>query len=108
MSDDFTDKVFKQLCEDLELPVPVTEHSFHPVRKWRFDYAWPDQMVALEVEGGIWRPGGGAHSRPKNIERDIEKYNTATLMGWRILRVQPAHLLKQDTIKMIRKILIFN
>lgn len=73
------------------LPPPETEYPFARSikRRWRFDYAWPDLMLALEIEGGIWRRGGGAHSRPANILRDIEKYNAATLLGWRLIRATP-------------------
>ena len=49
------------------------EFRFAPPRRWRLDFAWPAVRVAVEIEGGIWRPGGGAHSRPANIERDAEK-----------------------------------
>ena len=34
------------------LPAPEREFVFHPLRKWRFDFAWPEQFVAAEVEGG--------------------------------------------------------
>jgi len=83
---------FAHMCWKLGLPVPVREFRFSYLRRWRFDYAWPDHKLALEVEGGIWRKGGGAHSHPLNIERDIEKYNDAALRGWRILRVAPEKL----------------
>ena len=29
---------------------PVKEYLFHSTRKWRFDYAFPDSKIALEVE----------------------------------------------------------
>lgn len=61
------------------------EHRFHPVRKWRFDLAWPERMVALEVEGGVFT--GGRHTTPQGFTNDCTKYNTATLLGWRVLRV---------------------
>jgi hypothetical protein len=67
------------------LPKPVSEYRFHPERRWRFDYAWPDLRIALEVEGGTWTKG--RHVRGKGYEMDCEKYNTATLAGWRVLRV---------------------
>lgn len=70
-----------------KLPLPVTHHRFHPTRRWEFDFCYPDRMIAIECEGGIFRSGGGAHSSGKAILRDIEKYNTATLMGWRVFRL---------------------
>ena len=33
---------------------PVYEYKFHPTRRWRFDLAWPDKKVAVEVQGGIF------------------------------------------------------
>jgi very-short-patch-repair endonuclease len=56
------------------VPEPVHEYRFHPVRRWRFDFAWPDRMLAAEVEEN----------------GDCDKYNTATLMGWRVLRFSGA------------------
>lgn len=61
------------------------EHRFHPSRKWRFDFAWPESKVAVEVEGGHWT--GGRHTRGAGFEADCEKYMEAMVMGWRVLRV---------------------
>jgi len=69
------------------LPVPEREYRFHPTRKWRVDFVWVEQRLAVEIEGGIWRRGGGAHSHPLNIERDIEKSNALTLAGFHLLRI---------------------
>lgn len=83
----------------------VEEHLFHPVRKWRFDLAILSHKIAIEIEGGIWIEGGGAHSHPANIIRDIEKYNAAVLHGWRLIRVVPEDLTKTKTMKMIKKLI---
>jgi very-short-patch-repair endonuclease len=66
------------------LPEPVEEFRFDPVRRWRFDFAWPERMLALEIEGGTW--SGGRHVRGKGYANDCEKYNAACLAGWRVLR----------------------
>lgn len=65
-----------------DLPGPVPEYRFHPVRRWRFDWAWPARRVACEIDGGQWRAGGGRH----NTDPDREKLNTAAALGWRVLR----------------------
>jgi very-short-patch-repair endonuclease len=93
---DFIDK-----CRSEGLPDPVTEHRFHPVRKWRFDYAWPEHFVALEVEGGVWI--AGRHTRGSGYIGDMEKYSEAAALGWRILRVQPKDLRTQKTIDLLRR-----
>jgi very-short-patch-repair endonuclease len=79
---------------------PIAEYRFHAVRKWRFDFAWPANEVALEVEGGIWT--NGRHTRGAGFARDLEKYNTAAAMGWRILRCQPRELLSSRIGEMLR------
>jgi len=66
------------------LPAPVQQHYFHPTRKWRFDFAWPDIRLAVELHGGIWRKKG-AHNTGKAIHRDCEKSRAATKLGWTVL-----------------------
>jgi very-short-patch-repair endonuclease len=61
------------------------EYRFHPKRKWRFDFACVEKQVAIEVEGGTWNLG--RHVRPLGFEADCEKYNAATTLGWKVLRV---------------------
>lgn len=88
-------------CVNVKRPVP--EFSFHPVRKWRFDYAWPEQKIALEVEGGAFI--GGRHTSGQGFVADMEKYNAAGMLGWRIFKCVPNDLLKTKTIQMLQKII---
>ena len=74
----------------LNFPAHVTEFCFHPTRKWRFDFAWPDYRLALEIEGGVYI--GGRHTRGATFEADCEKYAEALSLGWRVLRVTPRHI----------------
>ena len=78
---------------------PVEEFRFCETRKWRFDFAFPDKKVALEVEGGVFSQG--RHVRGAGFIADLAKYNQAASMGWRILRVVPEDLCMLDTIKLI-------
>ena len=71
----------------VKLPEPVREHRFHKVRRWRFDFAYPAYMLAIEVEGGVW--SGGRHTRGAGFTKDCEKYNTALMEGWRVYRCTP-------------------
>lgn len=66
------------------LPMPIEEHRFCK-RRWRFDLAWPDRKLAVEIEGGVW--SSGRHTRGKGFTQDCTKYNEAVLLGWRVLRV---------------------
>jgi len=67
----------------------VSEYRFCE-RRFRFDWAWPEQKVALEMEGGVWTRG--RHTRPQGYERDCEKYSLAAILGWRVIRVTPRML----------------
>lgn len=85
----------------MDVPTPELEFRFHPERKWRFDFAWPDKKLALEVDGGIWIRGG--HNRGAQIKKDWEKRNAAAKDGWRILYVEPKDLCVSETAELIRE-----
>jgi very-short-patch-repair endonuclease len=68
------------------LPKPEREYRFHPPRLYRADFAWLEQKLLVECEGGIFRRGGGWHQSVGGYLDDLEKYNLATLYGWRVLR----------------------
>lgn len=72
------------------LPEPKKEFIFHDIRKWRFDFAFPEQLTAVEVEGGIYT--GGRHTTPEGFINDCDKYNTAQLIGWVVLRFTRKHI----------------
>jgi hypothetical protein len=63
------------------LPAPQAEYRFHSVRKWRFDRAWPEIRLALEIDGT------GRHNTVAGMANDDEKINEAIIQGWAVLRV---------------------
>lgn len=75
----------RMYCESQGYPVPVAEHRFHPVRKWRFDAAFLEAKIAVEFQGGSWV--GGRHTRASGYEKDREKMNEAVVVGWRVIEV---------------------
>ena len=92
--------VFTVICKTDLKEVCEKEFKFHPVRKWRFDYAFPEHKIALEVECGVWT--GGRHTSSVGFLNDMEKYNTATLMGWRVFRTTPDDLYRKKTLDLIK------
>lgn len=66
------------------MEMPEREFRFHPQRRWRFDFAWPDRKLAVECEGGIF--SFGRHTRGAAYSKDCEKYNQSALLGWTVLR----------------------
>ena len=79
---------------------PVAEHKFDAGRRWRFDFAWPEEKVALEVQGGLL--SGGRHSRGPALLKEHEKLNAAARQGWRIFFTIPQNLCMTETIEMLR------
>ena len=94
---------FLLMLKARKLPIPVQEHRFHEVRKFRLDWAWPEHKLGLEVDGGVWT--GGAHGRGTGITRDQEKTNLAAGLGWRILRCTPSKLMADETLDHIARAL---
>jgi len=78
------------------------EYRFHPIRRFRFDYAIPSKKIAIEQEGGAWT--NGRHTRGKGYISDMEKYNLATSMGWRVLRFTPDQMMTTETINLIKNV----
>lgn len=76
-------------------------------RLWRFDFAWPEQRLAVEIDGGrhIVRHGakgtavGGRH----NTDTDDEKLNEAAILGWRIMRFSK-QALERNPLKVINTV----
>jgi very-short-patch-repair endonuclease len=75
------------LWSSFGLPLPKPEYRFLPDRRYRIDYAYPDRLLAIEIEGGVWTHG--RHTRGSGFVGDIEKYNLLTEYGWHLLRYQP-------------------
>lgn len=75
---------FATMLQAYQFIEPIREYRFNAKRRFRFDFAWPDCKIAVECEGGVYTQG--RHTRGKGFESDCEKYNLATLQGWRVLR----------------------
>lgn len=91
--------IWQHDCEDW--PAPVRGHLFvseadtlgrtrfvspklHKPRRWKFDFAWPEHWLAVEMEGGAF--SGGRHTRGVGYAGDCQKYSAAVVLGWRLLR----------------------
>ena len=60
------------------------EFKFLDDRRFRFDFAWPDKKVAVEVEGGVY--SNSRHTSGSGFTKDCEKYNLAAANGWSVYR----------------------
>lgn len=87
----------------LQLPEPVREYKFHPTRRWRSDFAWPDCRLLVEVEGAHWT--NGRHTRGSGFEADCEKYSEAALNGWAVIRCTSTHIKSGEAVDWIQRAL---
>lgn len=122
---------FFNVLKMADLPLPVREFAFddgnllgklppspNDTRKdkgkprgFKADFAWPEQKVLLELDGGIFgggRKAKGAHSNPLMILRDIDKSNLAVALGYKPLRVKPDHLYTPHFISLLKIVLKSN
>jgi len=99
------ERSFEYYAKMLGLPAWESEFRFHPTRKWRLDFARPDEKVGVECEGAVFQQG--RHTRGAGFEKDCEKYNSAAAMGWVILRYTDGMLKKdpQGCIDQIKRVL---
>lgn len=70
---------------------PTPEYRFMSERRFRFDFAFPEHYIAVEVDGGQWTTHGGRHAR----DTDRGKMNLAASLGWRVFRFSP-QMLERD------------
>lgn len=80
-----------------------TEHDYDAGRRWRFDFAWPDLMVAVECEGGTYT--GGRHTTGAGFEKDAEKYAEAVARGWTVLRFTQRQITSGAALEALERVL---
>lgn len=78
---------------------PVREYKFLEDRRFRFDLAWPQFQIAVEVHGDVWH--GGRHTSGVGFTRDREKMNLAIIEGWKVLEVTTGQVKDGSAIKWI-------
>ena len=73
------------------------------LKNWRFDLAWPDLMLAVEIEGGAWIRG--RHNRGTGFLEDLKKYGAAQRLGWTIYRTAGELITSGEALKTIEQLI---
>jgi Protein of unknown function (DUF559) len=65
------------------LPEPVLQYEVFDSdgRRWRLDFAWPEQRVAVEYDGFDF------HSSPEHLRRDRQKRAALQELGWCVIHI---------------------
>ena len=77
---------FARLCKLAGLPTPVFQH---PVGRFRVDFAYPELLIVIEVDGY------GPHSSPSAFQADRDRQNQLVGQGWLILRFTWADVVRR-------------
>lgn len=112
--DDSGERGFEFQCRAYRLPPVhpqfVLQHSTGELaektgrpRIWRFDFAFVEHKVIVEIDGGVWV--GGAHAHPVDITRNMAKRNDAALAGFIVLAFTPKQVKKGEAIAFTQRVL---
>lgn len=71
--------------EHAGIPTPELQYRGLPPRRFLFDFAWVEQRIAVEINGGTWAKGKTGHNSGSGLQADMTKLNCAALAGWVVL-----------------------
>lgn len=82
------------------LPMGIPQYLFATSvgRKHRFDRAWPERKLAVEIDGGVHMAKQGVAVGHHASLRDYRKRNLAVKLGWRVLAYRPEMIRSGDAI----------
>lgn len=100
------------------LPEPCwhkKELRFHSKRRWRFDFAFTEQKVAVELEGGTYSHGKerdgkklkSRHLTPTGFYNDCHKYAEAALLGWLVIRADAKMVANGEALELTKRALLY-
>lgn len=88
----------------LRLPKPEHEFRFHPRRLWRFDLAYPERKIGVEIHGGTWIRG--RHQRGEGFTKDRQKMNAATELGWSVYEFTTEMVNSGEAVRTLQRVLL--
>ena len=107
LATELTKQAFLQLLKNNNIPAPQTETLFAQPRKFRADYFWRCNGIALmlELQGGVEGSARSGHNSISGMKRDREKLNIASSLHIFTLQVSYKELIAPETIAQIKQIL---
>lgn len=74
------------------------EYRFKLDRRFRFDFAFLEEQIAVEIDGVV-------HRIKSRFNADREKGTIALLLGWRVLHVTSAQVRSGEALTLLSKLL---
>ena len=110
-------EILLQVWSQSGIPKPIAEHKFSDQGNWRFDYAFLEQRVAVEIQGGLFVVKGarrcpvckqtpaGRHTRGPALRDEYEKLREAAADGWLVLPVPPDEAMSKKFLTQLKRAL---
>lgn len=95
------EELFAQQLSLTKLPAPVRQYPYLRGSRHTLDFAWPDLMIGVEVQGMV-------HRIKTKFHADIKKRATAMLQGWRVLEVGGAEIREGVAIEWLHQLFELN
>jgi len=102
------ERLFAFQCRSLGLPVFEQQFLFAKAalgRQWAADFYFAKHRLIVELQGAIWQRGGGGHSHPTGILKDMEKHNAAVLLGLSVLAFTTDQVTSGEAVAFTQKVL---
>jgi hypothetical protein len=105
---------FEYQCRQYGLPPPERQLRFAKAelgRQWRFDFAWREYWLAVEIQGVVVRRINGQlvtmgdHANVQGLRDQHDKHNAAILLGWSVLQFMPADIRPRRAIEATMRVL---
>lgn len=89
---------YKEHIEDVLIALKInyeSEYRFDKERKFRFDFALPENKIAIEYNGIMSEKS--RHTSITGYSKDMSKLNLAAINGWRVLQYTPLNIKEFDS-----------
>jgi hypothetical protein len=93
--------IIKDFCNKNNLTF-VSEYKFCETRRWRSDFFIPELNTLIEYEG-LTSSFKGGHQNKKAYTKNCEKYNEASILGFKLLRYTALN--QSDIINDLKKLI---
>jgi very-short-patch-repair endonuclease len=80
------DKLFAQIADSGTIPVPERQYKALEKRRFKWDFAWIEQKLLVEIQGGTWVKAQFGHTSGVGYRRDCFKNDLATAVGWNVMQ----------------------
>ena len=73
-------------------------------KDFRFDFAFPEQKLLIEIQGGAWMAGKTGHTSGSGFSRDIKKAHDAMTLGFNVYACDGALIKSGQAVELIEKL----